>query len=117
MYLEASLHALKFKAAGGFGGGGSPPPPPPHRICKHNARVMGFKKMLQSNLARLKKAVGLGAGRSPPPHLQTECSHDRLRKHSLKQACAAPKKRGDGSFVLPCLFVSLFPVAVLHDIT
>ena len=65
--------------------------------------------------ARLKKAGGLGGAQ--PPHLQTECSHDGLRKHSLKQACAAQKKRGDGSFVLPCLFVSLLPLAVLHNKT
>ena len=93
MYFEASLHGLKFKASGVSGVGGRSP-------------------------ARLKKAGGwVGGGGQPPPHLQTECSHDVLRKHSLKQACAAQKKRGDGSFVLPCLFVSLLPLAVLHNIT
>ena len=42
---------------------------------------------------KFKASGGLGGlgGRSPP-HLQTECSHDGLRKHSLKQACAAQKK-------------------------
>ena len=67
---------------------------------------------------KFKASGGLGGlGGAQPPHLQTECSHDGLRKHSLKQACAAQKKRGDGSFVLPCLFVSLLPLAVLHNIT
>ena len=82
MYFESSLHGLKFKASGGLGGRGGVRSP-----------------------ARLKKAGGLGGAQ--PPHLQTECSHDGLRKHSLKQACAAQKKSaGMGLLFFPaCSFL------------
>ena len=63
-------------------GGRSPPPPP---ICKHSARMMGFKKthMLGMQLAWLK-----GGAQPPPPPI---CKHNARivgfnRSYALKKS-------------------------------
>ena len=64
-----------------WGVGGAAPPP----ICKHNARMLGFKKchMLSSKLAQA--GVWGGGGAQQPPHLQTHRSHGEWQGFSKTQ--------------------------------
>ena len=65
-----------FKKAGGLGGAAGP------RICKHDARMLGFKQHVLSKLfVRLKRAEGLGGGGGGGRH------NDRIMR--LKKDCTA----------------------------